>query len=96
MEAGVEIVGFQFYKLEQPEDDCHTDTIIRALCDYFGPSIQDMTAEQLIFFAKENIRVIRDYGLYEERLEIKSFYDDSLTQFEIQTAVEMIVERSIY
>ena len=93
MEVGVIIDGFDFYPMIQPEDDCHTDTIIRALCDYFGTAIFHMSSDDLLYFAKHQIRVARDYGIDEPRIEIHNYFDDALTRFEIDTAIEMIAER---
>lgn len=96
MEVGVIIDGFQFYPMIQPEDDCHTDTIIRALCDYFGSAIFDMSPEDILYFAQHQLRIVRDYGVYDEpRLEVHNYFDDALTRFEIDTAIEMIAERII-
>lgn len=94
-QTGVIICNYNFYPTKYPEDDCHTDTIIRALCDFCGPIIFDISPSELLSFAKESIKVIRDYGIDEPRLETHTYYDDALTRFEIDSAIEMITDRII-
>jgi hypothetical protein len=94
MKPGVEILGFEFYELEG--DECHIDTIVRALYDYFGVGVEDMSKTQLLKFCRENIYVVRDYGMgVEERLEIKNYWNDELTQEEIEQAIDFILDTFI-
>jgi hypothetical protein len=94
MKPGVEILGFEFYELEG--DECHIDTIVRALYDYFGVGVEDMSKMQLLKFCRENIYVVRDYGMgMEERLEIKNYWNDDLTQMEVEQAIDFILDTFI-
>ena len=94
MKPGVEILGFEFYELEG--DECHVDTIVRALYDYFGSEVEYMSKAQLLKFCRENIYVVRDYGMgMEERLEIKNYWNDELTQEEIEQAIDFILDTFI-
>ena len=94
MKPGVEILGFEFYELEV--DECHTDVIVRALYDYFGAGVEYMSKTQLLKFCRENIYVVRDYGMgIEERLKIKNYWNDDLTQMEIEEAIDFILDTFI-
>ena len=95
MKPGVEILGFEFYELEGEE--CHIDTIIRALYDYFGSGVEYMSKMQLLEFCKHNIVIVRDYGMgiIEDLYYIKTYFDDELTQMEIEQAIDFILDTFI-